>query len=637
MNIKQKLFTLKNIISHIRLRVAIPAGVGLICLSLLSGSMLIAKQVRFSYAGSTCVPQLTLLPEASKPTDDSGFDVSTKKMVTVAGVKIASLETCFTAKKAPSVGLASVSVGPDGGWLKQKTFIINIPQPPTAQLDVLTKPISTAKSLDIPLTESDEVFQYRLTVDQQTTECPVKNAVLHCDIAALKLTQGKTYELHLTRLFNNQQAGTVIKKNINTLVATSVISSSIAEAQVVYDKPKQLTVTFDKDIVRADVSLSKLGTEAPVLIEKPQVNGKQMLINVTNDLERSASYELSATNLEAKDGSTLADSHIVSFTTSGGPKVTGINTPAYGLALNKTIAISFDQPLSKTQDVVKFVNVKGISATVSRSINQILVTYVGAPACTDFSVSVASGIESQYGVLQTAGWSQDLRTICQSVSTIGYSLGGRAIQAYTFGSGSKTILYTGAIHGNELSSRSLMLAWINELEFNVRSIPAGTKVVVIPAVNPDGVATNVRNNAANVDLNRNFPTSDWQTDIVSPTNQPIPGGGGATALSELESQALASFTIALQPRLVMSFHSQAGYAMGNQAGDSAALAATYAKLSGYKNTTGSTSAFGYAITGSYDDWLAEIQGITSVLVELTSNTNSEFSRNKTALWAMARS
>jgi hypothetical protein len=105
----------------------------------------------------------------------------------------------------------------------------------------------------------------------------------------------------------------------------------------------------------------------------------------------------------------------------------------------------------------------------------------------------------------------------------------------------------------------------------------------------------------------------------------------------LESQALASYTIALQPRLVMSYHSQAGYAMGNLAGDSAALAATYAKLSGYKNTTGSTSAFGYAITGSYDDWLAEIQGITSVLVELTSHTNSEFSRNKPAMWAMARS
>ena len=637
MKIKQKLFTLKTIISHIRLRVAIPVGAGLVCLSLLSGSMLIAKQVTFSYAGSTCVSQLTLLPEASKPTDDSGFDVTTKKIVTVAGLKIASLETCFTAKKAPSAGLASVSVGPNGGWLKQKTFLISIPQPPTTQLDALTKPISTAKSLDIPLTVSDEVFGYKLTVDQQTTDCPVEGAVLYCDIAALKLAQGKTYELHLTRFFNNQQIGTVIKKSVNTLIATSVVSSSVAEEQVVYDKPKQLSVTFDKDIVRADMSLSKVGTEAPALIDKPQINGKQIVVNVTNDLERSASYELTATNLEARDGSTLESPHLVSFTTSGGPKVTGINTPAYGLALSKTIAISFDQPLSKTQDVTKFVSIKGIGATVSRSANQILVTYAGAPACTDFSVSAAAGIESQYGVVQTASWNQDLRTVCQTVSTIGYSLGGRAIQAYTFGGGIKTILFTGAIHGNELSSRALMLAWINELELNVRSIPAGTKIVVIPAVNPDGVAANVRNNAANVDLNRNFPTSDWQTDIVSPTNQPIPGGGGATALSEPESQALAAFTIALQPRLVMSFHSQAGYAMGNQAGDSAALAATYAKLSGYKNTTGSTSAFGYAITGSYDDWLAEIQGITSVLVELTSNTNSEFSRNKAAMWAMARS
>jgi predicted deacylase len=322
---------------------------------------------------------------------------------------------------------------------------------------------------------------------------------------------------------------------------------------------------------------------------------------------------------------------------SGGPKVTGVNVASYGLARSKTISIGFDQPLSKTQDVTKFVSIKGINATVTKGTNQILVSYSNAPACTDFSFSVAAGIENQYGVVQTASWQQDLRTVCQTVSTIGYSLGGRPIQAYTFGSGSKTILYTGAIHGNELSSRALMLAWINELELNVRSIPAGTKIVVIPAINTDGVVVNVRNNAANVDLNRNFPTSNWQTDIVSPTNQPIPGGGGVTALSEPESQALATFTIALQPRLVMSYHSQAGYAMGNLAGDSATLAATYAKLSGYKNTTGSTSAFGYAITGSYDDWLAEIQGITSVLIELTTNTNAEFSRNKPAMWAMARS
>ena len=87
----------------------------------------------------------------------------------------------------------------------------------------------------------------------------------------------------------------------------------------------------------------------------------------------------------------------------------------------------------------------------------------------------------------------------------------------------------------------------------------------------------------------------------------------------------------------MSFHGSAGYAIANQAGDSAALASIYSQLSGYSNMTGNSSAFSYSITGTYDDWMRENYGFTSVLIELSSNSSSEFSRNKTALWAMARS
>lgn len=210
------------------------------------------------------------------------------------------------------------------------------------------------------------------------------------------------------------------------------------------------------------------------------------------------------------------------------------------------------------------------------------------------------------------------------------------MNAWVFGSGGKTILYTGAIHGNEQGTRIMMNAWINELEANARSIPAGVQIVVIPSVNPDGVAANSRYNANNVDLNRNFNVSDWKKDIVTPANQPHPGGGGSAPGSESETRALAAYTSQLQPHLTMSYHSVAGYAIGNGCGSSASLAASYASMTGYANKTGSSSAFAYEITGTYDDWICEKLGRQSVLIEL-STTGSEFGRNKAALWVMARS
>jgi hypothetical protein len=94
--------------------------------------------------------------------------------------------------------------------------------------------------------------------------------------------------------------------------------------------------------------------------------------------------------------------------------------------------------------------------------------------------------------------------------------------------------------------------------------------------------------------------------------------------------------IILSPRLTMSFHSSAGYVIGNQAGDHANLASIYLQLSGYENMTGVSDAFSYPITGTYDDWMREKYGFTNVLVELSGNNDYEFYRNINALWTMAR-
>jgi hypothetical protein len=86
----------------------------------------------------------------------------------------------------------------------------------------------------------------------------------------------------------------------------------------------------------------------------------------------------------------------------------------------------------------------------------------------------------------------------------------------------------------------------------------------------------------------------------------------------------------------MSYHAAAAYAIGNQCGNSASKAATYAQSTGYQNMTGVGGAFSYEITGTYDDWICERLGLPSVLIELATQFSAEFDRNRDAMWAMLK-
>src|SRR5690606_36994129 len=132
----------------------------------------------------------------------------------------------------------------------------------------------------------------------------------------------------------------------------------------------------------------------------------------------------------------------------------------------------------------------------------------------------------------------------------------------------------------------LMEAWMSELDANLHSIPSNRRVIVIPSANPDGVAVNTRNNARNVDLNRNYDMSNWQTNVPSPYGGIVTNGGGISPMSEPETKALANYTVKLNPRLTLSYHSIGGLVMGNGAKDSAALSKIYSQLSGYGDVTG---------------------------------------------------
>lgn len=618
---------------HLPMTIRVFLVIDIVLASVVVSGFFIAKPVTFSYNGSSCVKELTVLPGLNQVSGNASFNVERTEILSALGLDILSLRTCFTPIEAPKTGSETVSVAPFGGWLAKRSFTIIVEDPPTVNSSILSDAIPTARALKIPLNHPDKVFEYAFVVDEKQADCATQNKEITCDIASLDLAQGKEYIVSVDRLFEDKKVETVIETSIKTLVATTVEKTSIKENQTIYDKPKGIVVTFDKPLKSAAASLVSEKNQSEVEVSSV-VNDTQMTITFDQDLDRQTKYKLIIDSVEAQDGSTLIDPYQLHFSTSGGPKVSYANIGSVGVALAGNIVITFDQAID-AKDAASNVTLPGFSTTISTTENQIILGYSNAEKCKTYTVTIDKGLPSKYGIPSDSAWSYSFRTVCHSTSTIGYSAESRAITAYTFGSGSTVILYTGTIHGNELGAKLLLEDWIDELEANAEKIPANRKIVIVPALNPDGVAKNSRYNAHTVDLNRNFDTSDWQKDIVTPTNEPLTGGGGSSPLSEPESKAIASLTSSLRPRLTMSFHGVAGYVIGNQGGDSAALAAQYASLTGYSNQTGqSDSAFSYEITGTYDDWIKEELGQASVLVELNSNTYSEFSTNRAALWAM---
>jgi len=460
-----------------------------------------------------------------------------------------------------------------------------------------------------------------------------------CDIESLDLRQATEYTFELQRYFNNKKVETVFSKKATTLAPVTVLGTSVKAGDTVYARPTSIGLTADKVVSKATATLQKrVGDTLTDVATTVAIAGQSITVNFA-ELERLNQYQLTLSDVEATDGSTLLDkTYVLPFSMSGGPKVTGVNIGKYGVNVGTTVIVTFDQTLSQTQDISPLVRLAGGISGMTRQGSQLRFSTSGVPVCGDFSITLGKDIQSEHGIAGNSAWNFGSRTLCHTVSSIGSSVKGRAISAYRFGSGPQTILFVGATHGNERGTYDLLSGWVDELESKARSIPGDKTVIVIPALNRDGIAAGSRRNANNVDLNRNFPTTNWKADVTMPGGEMVQGGGGSAPLSEPESRAIAGYTVGLSPRLVLTYHSIGSLVTPNEAGVSSLYASTYSSISGYyvspKASAGQT--FEYDTTGAYEDWLYESPGIAAILVELGSHTSSSSSRNFPAMWAMLK-
>ncbi len=231
---------------------------------------------------------------------------------------------------------------------------------------------------------------------------------------------------------------------------------------------------------------------------------------------------------------------------------------------------------------------------------------------------------------------------------IGRSVMGRPLWRMNLGSGENRVLYNAGFHANEWICVPLLLKFVEELSIafstggRIFSVSAAelmdyASIYLIPAVNPDGIdlvtgelqsgeyyaaarriAANYpqfsfpdgwKANIAGTDLNLQYPAG-WEQarenkfalGIVSPAPADYVG---SSPLSAPEARAMYDYTLALDPSLILAYHTQGQVIywkfLDYEPENSRQIAATFSAVSGY-GVEETPYASGFA---GYKDWFIQ--------------------------------
>lgn len=154
------------------------------------------------------------------------------------------------------------------------------------------------------------------------------------------------------------------------------------------------------------------------------------------------------------------------------------------------------------------------------------------------------------------------------------------------------VLIIGVIHGDEPQGNFLIREYIKK---NIH-----TELLLLPCVNH----SKSRVNKNGVDINRNFPTKNWQ---LTEHNEYF---GGEYPASEEETQFIIDLVEKYNPKVIMTLH--APYKVVNYDGPAKDIATKISEIIGYPVE----ASIGYPTPGSFGTWAGVERQIPIITLEL---------------------
>lgn len=165
------------------------------------------------------------------------------------------------------------------------------------------------------------------------------------------------------------------------------------------------------------------------------------------------------------------------------------------------------------------------------------------------------------------------------------------------------VLVIGCFHGDEPQGKYLIEEYLKE--------NTTTNLLFIPCLNEYGVRNNVRINENGVDLNRNFPTRNWE---LTEKNEFF---GGETPSSEKETRFVVDIVKEYNPQIILTLH--APFKVVNYDGDARSLAEEISKIINYPVEAN----IGYPTPGSFGTWAGVERNIPTITLELDEEVEVE--------------
>lgn len=200
----------------------------------------------------------------------------------------------------------------------------------------------------------------------------------------------------------------------------------------------------------------------------------------------------------------------------------------------------------------------------------------------------------------------------------------RDIKIYIFSNGQKRLAILGSMHGDEPQGKYIIEQLIGYIKNTSEILNLNDKqILLIPAINPDGLFRKTRANANKVDLNRNFPTKDWKK---IPFNQDPAHYPGDKPASEVETRMLIKEITEFKPKIIINIHSP--YKVINYDSNALKVAKLMAKYNEYKIS----DDIGYPTPGSFGTYFGKERNIQVITLETGPDSGKKaWHENKEAL------